>query len=117
MNIQQALVKYNYEEINYLQLADDIGFNEAEKSMLNIFWEPTFNEGWIYLSDKLIKEDMGYNKISDFYKDTLRKKYKENIDFKEIKKDDELVCLYESLCAEISALGKPKHTGGKAKKY
>ena len=52
-----------------------------------------------------------------FFRDTLRKNYKENIDFKEIKADDDLVKIYESLNADQYALGKKSHTGGKIKKY
>ena len=33
------------------------------------FWEATFNSGWIYLSDKMIKTDMGYKKTNDFLRD------------------------------------------------
>ena len=41
------------------------------------------------------------------------------IDFKEIKADDDLVKIYESLMSNQFALGKKKHTctGGTAKKY
>jgi len=117
ISIPDTLVKYNYAELSYDQLASEIGFSTEELSMLNIFWEPTFNEGWIYLSDKIIKNDMGYTQISAFYRDTLRKKYKENIDFKEIKSNDDLVKIYESLNGDQLLLGKKKHTGGKIKKY
>jgi hypothetical protein len=47
----------------------------------------------------------------------MRKKYKENIDFKEIKSNDDLVKIYESLNGDQSTLGKKSHTGGKIKKY
>jgi len=47
----------------------------------------------------------------------LRKKYKENIDFKEIKSNDDLVKIYESLNDDQSAFKKSTHKRGTAKKY
>ena len=91
VSVKDTLAKYNYAELTHNQIAIEMGFDENEQKMLNIFWQPAFNKGWIYLSDKFIKEDMGYKKISDFYCDTLRKKYVENTDYKEITKNHDLV--------------------------
>ena len=52
-----------------------------------------------------------------FSRHTLRKKYKENIDFKEIKADDDLVKIYESLNEDQSPFKKSTHKRGKIKKY
>ena len=93
--IQETLVKYNYEELTNQQLAEHMGFSSDEQRMLYMFWEPAFNGNWIYLSPTMITQDMGYKQISSFYKITLRPNYIENIDFKEIKKDDDLVKTYE----------------------
>ena len=73
---------------------------------------PNVNVFGIYLSPELITQDMGYKKVSDFYNTNLRSKYKENIDYVEITKDDVLVKMYK----KCSMLKKP-HTGGKAQKY
>jgi hypothetical protein len=116
VSVKDTLAKYNYAELTHNQIAIEMGFDENEQKMLNIFWQPAFNKGWIYLSDKFIKEDMGYKKISDFYCDTLRKKYVENTDYKEITKNHDLVKIYESINADQSALCK-KHKRGKEKKY
>ena len=48
---------------------------------------------------------------------TLRKKYKENIDFKEIKSNDDLIKIHESLSGDQSPLKKSTHKRGTAKKY
>ena len=48
---------------------------------------------------------------------TLRKKYTENIDFKEIKSNDDLVKIYESLNANQSSFKKSSHKRGTIKKY
>jgi hypothetical protein len=105
-SIQETLVKYNYAELTHQQLAEHMDFSADEQQMLTMFWEPTFNSGWIYLSDEMIKNDMGYNKINSFYIDTLRKKYIINKDFKEIEKTDDLVKYYEILNVEQGTLKK-----------
>ena len=53
---------------------------------------------------------------------TLRKKYKENIDFKEIKSNDDLIKIHENLNGDQSTLGKKSthksvNKRGTAKKY
>jgi hypothetical protein len=90
--INEALVKFNYEETSIQQLAEHIGFSFfAQLFYKKWFWEPAFNGSWIYLSPEIITQDMGYKQISSFYKDTLRLKYTKDIDYSEITKDDELV--------------------------
>jgi hypothetical protein len=115
--IKQALIKYNYIEINETQLAETIGFTDNEKNMLNIFWDSAFNKGWIYLSPKLIKDDMGYTKLNNFYSNTLYKQYKEGVDYKEVDATDVVVKLYEnSKCLSISTYKIP-HKRGSTQKY
>lgn len=119
--IQETLVKYNYAELTNQQLAEHMGFSADEQRMLSTFWEPAFNGNWIYLSPTMITQDMGYKKVSDFYKDTLYTSYIKDIDYVEIKKDDELVKKYneyqQNLNEEISALKKIPHKRGSAQKY
>jgi phage anti-repressor protein len=117
MSVQQALVKFENRKVTHLELAKFIGFNDNELQLLKIFWQPCYNEGWIYLSPKLIKEDMGYSYIPKFYKDTLKKKYLENIDYKEIQKDDDLVKLYEKFGVPKSTPKKKENRGGHNSKY
>jgi hypothetical protein len=103
ISVSETLVKYDYAELNHNQLADIMGFSVDEKNMLNIFWEPTFNSGWIYLSDKMIKEQLTNEKRSDknvtkdFYNRMLiSDDYEENVDYKQITKYHDLVKLYEN---------------------
>jgi phage anti-repressor protein len=101
LSVSETLVKYDYAELTHNQLADVMGFSEEEKTMLNIFWEPTFNSGWIYLSDEMIKEQMTNEKsacaIPNFYNRVLiSDDYEENIDYKKITKDHDLVKSYEN---------------------
>ena len=93
--VGEALVKYGYGEISNQQLAEHMGFSSEEQRMLTMFWEPAFNSGWIYLSPEMITVDMGYKKVSDFYKAVLRSNYVENTDYIEIEKTNELVKAYE----------------------
>jgi hypothetical protein len=119
--IQETLVKYNYAELTHQQLAEHMDFSADEQRMLTMFWEPTFNSGWIYLSPTMITQDMGYKKVSDFYNITLRPNYIKDIDYVEIKKDDELVKLYnyqQNISAvSIAANIKNKRGGHNAKYY
>ena len=118
MDIQNALVKFNYTEPTTEDFAKHAGFKDNEIDMLKIFWDPIYNEGWMYLSPTIIIDSMGYKQISHFYKDTLKPNYKENIDYKEVDKNHDLVKIYnEFLNEDQSSLGKSKHTGGKAQKY
>ena len=102
--IQETLVKYNYAELTNQQLAEHMGFSSDEQRMLSIFWEPAFNGNWIYLSPTMITQDMGYNQISAFYRDTLVPNYVENIDYVEIKKDDGLVKKYNEYIKVFDAI-------------
>lgn len=67
------------------------------------------------MSPGLITQDMGYSKVSVFYAEILRRKYTENIDYKEIDNKHELVVFYENLSVAETTL-KP-HARGSAKKH
>lgn len=114
--ISQAIVKYG-NKASEQQLAEIVGFTEDEQKMLKIFWEPAFNKSWIYLSPSMITKEMGYKKVSDFYRDTLRKHYKENIDYKETDENDPTVKLFENSECGLIRIQKKQHSGGKKQKY
>jgi hypothetical protein len=120
-SINTALVKFNYQEVTTQQLAEHLLFTSDEQKLLKLFWEPTFNQGWIYLSPDFITQDMGYKKVSDFYNDILRPHYIEGIDYIEIKKDNDLVEIYEeykrTFTAVITAVKTKGKRGGGLKKY
>ena len=118
MSIQDALIKFEYKEPTIDIIAKYNGFTDTELDMLKMFWDPVFNDGWLYLSKIIITDIMGYKKVSDFYNTILRMDYIKNIDYKEINKDSELIKLnIEIPNAILKSLGKSKHTGGKAQKY
>jgi hypothetical protein len=117
--IKNALINCEFKEATPEILSEYIGFNDKELQMLKIFWQPVFNKGWIYLSPTMITEEMGYKQVSHFYKDNL-KHYKKNLDYKEIKKNDELVNYYNNyvkLFAEDNSSAKKSNRGGHNAKY
>jgi hypothetical protein len=58
-----------------------------------------FNSSWIYLNDEIIlshlTNEKGKDALQNYYNRVLLKYYKENVDYKHINKDDELVTKYE----------------------
>ena len=52
LNIQDTLFKLEYKEHAIEQLALLHNFTSDEQKMIKMFWEPAFNQGWIYLSDE-----------------------------------------------------------------
>jgi phage anti-repressor protein len=114
--ISQAIVKYG-NKASEQQLAEIVGFTEDEQKMLKIFWEPAFNKSWIYLSPSMITKEMGYSAVSKFYRDTLRKHYKENVDYKETDENDPTVKLFENSEWRSESIQKKQHSGGKKQKY
>ena len=98
MNIEQALTQFNYNpDVNPTELARVIGFSDEEIVKINVYWNPVFNKGWLYLSDELILGELtdknSKDTLKDFYKHRLLNsaEFIENRDFKKITKDDELV--------------------------
>ncbi len=81
------------------------GFTEADVEYIRIFWDVAFNKSWIYLSDEMIIERMGYKKsehtITNFVKG-MKKKYKDQVDYKEISKTNSLVVEYYKSCKLIN---------------
>lgn len=94
--ISKAIVEYG-RNASELQLATLAGFNPDEMRMLKIFWRPAFNDGWILLQDDIILGQMtiqtNKNALSRFY-EMLTEEYQENIDYKKINHNHELVQLY-----------------------
>ena len=86
------------ESKNHLNLAKFIGrelcdFTENDEKYVDLFWDVVFNKSWIYLSDEIVIEWMGYKKskdtISDFTEE-MKRKYSD-IDYKEVDRTHELI--------------------------
>lgn len=80
--------------LDHVKLAQLAGFNDEEIEFVKLFWDPTFNKSWIYLTKELVIDWMGYkdNKstMSDFYR-SLRKNYETDVDYKEVDQNNDLV--------------------------
>lgn len=120
-NMLLTLAKYEYKEPSIDQLAVHMGFNTDEQRMLKLFWDPAFNQGWIYLSDEIIlgqmTNEIGKDAIRHFYNRVfLSNDYVEGFDYKNITKDDDLIKIYEEFDSPNLANQKNKAKQG-AKKY
>jgi hypothetical protein len=85
-----------------------------DSKYIKLFWKPTFNKSWIYLSSFMITKEMGYSKLSNFYGQVLYKHYKENIDYKKTDENDPSVKLFKN---SISTCKTPHKRGTKQKYY
>jgi len=105
MAICAALVKFDYKEPSIQQIAEYNGFTESEIKMIELFWSDSFNENWIYLSDEMILNNMtnetGRMALTHFYTQVLFINFIINVDYKEIKKDDELIKKYEKFYSPL----------------
>ncbi len=89
---------------NNRQFAKAMGFSEREQNMLEMFWEPTFNGSWIYLSDELIRDYLTNEKdasgnlkkdaVRNFYDRKLIPIYDKDVDYREVSVNHELVQNY-----------------------
>jgi phage anti-repressor protein len=117
MDIQAALVKFEYKEPTIEQIATHVGFNENEIKLMTLFWSDDFDKNWIYLSDDMILNSMtnetGRMYLTHFYNQVLFTDFIVDIDYKEIKKDDNLIKKYE----EVYSLNLVNRKSSNRKKY
>ena len=101
---------------NYKELAKYLGrelceFTTDDEKYVDIFWDTAFNKNWLYLSDEIIIDWMGYKKtkstISNFIKD-MKNKYINNTDYKEVNKNNTLVNMYYELYPLLKVDGNRK---------
>ncbi len=66
-------------------------FTEDDEKFIDMFWDPVFNSSWIYLSDEIVVELMGYKKSKDTMRELYRKLLQEydcDTDYKQVDKDN-----------------------------
>jgi hypothetical protein len=89
--INQAVM---IKDLDCAKLAQLARFSNEEIEFVKLFWEPTFNKSWIYLTKEMVVDWMGYKDnektMRDFYK-KLIKDYEENVDYKEVTQNNEIV--------------------------
>lgn len=106
-------------EQRVITLATKKGFNNEQLQMLDLFWEPAFNKSWMYVSEEMVSEHMGFKKTKDmmtnFYKQTMIPSLVKNVDYREVTGDDPIVTAYyySFLKTNIIQGSKP----GRPKKY
>lgn len=95
MNNQEIIAKaLEVKEIDHVKLAEIAGFNSEEVEFVKLFWDPAFNNSWIYITKQMVVEWLGYKETKDTmsdFKKNLIKNYEENEDYKEVDKNDEIV--------------------------
>jgi hypothetical protein len=115
--VEMALQSQEFKEnkLDHVALARLADFADEEIEFVKLFWDPTFNGSWIYLTKEMVVDWMGYSDdkstMSNFYTRNLLKNYEENVDFKEVDQNDDLVKNFHST---ISLDEKP---GNRAKFY
>lgn len=101
-------------------LAKIANFTSEEIEFVKLFWDPTFNDSWIYISKEMVLEWFGYkdakNTMSDFYS-KLAKDYKKNVDFKEVNQNDEIILKQCSGNLTNKTIPDSSGSGGHNKKY
>ena len=106
------------EEKDHISLAKILGkelcgFTEDDEKYVDIFWDAAFNKSWLYLSDEIITEWIGYKKnissVAKFHV-MMKDKYVKDVDYKEVNKTHSLVESYKN-----SHL--PDQVNGNRKKY
>ncbi len=91
--LEQAMKSDN--QLTEYDIARFMNFTDEEIKMINLYWHPTFNGSWIYLSDEMILEYLTNETKKDalrhFYDRILLASYEEGIDYKEVLAEHELV--------------------------
>ena len=106
--IHNAIIKYKSENITPDQIDNNENFDMHEKEVLNIIFEPTFNECWIYLSDELILNQLTDEKhpmaLNNFYERfLLSSDYIDGIDYKQIDSNSDLVKMSNYISAKYQS--------------
>jgi hypothetical protein len=119
--INNAEVRTILEQKNHLQLAKYIGrtvcgFTDTDEKYIDLFWDTAFNKSWLYLSEDMARDHMGYragkNMMLRIY-DKLHNEYENQADYKIVSLNHDLVQKYYSLNLGI----KKDPRGGALKKY
>lgn len=99
--IQDALERFNYQPMSRADFGSLAGMQPEEMKYLDLFWDPAFNKGWLYLSDEMVRSQLtnetSIAAVSNFNKRILTgKDYVLNVDYKQIEYNDPLIILYEN---------------------
>lgn len=106
--IRDALERFNYQPMSRADFGSLAGMQPEEMKYLDLFWDPAFNKGWLYLSDEMIKSQLtnekGKDALQHFYKRVLlTSDYIPDVDYKQVRYNDPLVVLGENLVSPSMA--------------
>lgn len=117
----EILSKNGYKHISEHEMATYIGFTANEKYMLKLFWESTFNESMIYLSDELIlnhlTDETERMAITNFIKRILIPNFKEGGNYKVIDKNHDLVKKYNANSGSSNLMNQKNQSKITTKRY
>ncbi len=112
--IRDALIKHGFETLSRTVFGLLAGMNTEEMKFLDLLWDPSFDDGWLYLSDEMIRMQITNDQGSHAYKHfcnrvLLAGDYTENVDYKMIEYDDPLIILYNKInWTDLSSSQRPK---------
>jgi hypothetical protein len=89
-NVTRCLQAFDYKMISVEDMAKHIGFTPDQLKMLKLFWDPSFNKSWMYLSPEFITKDMGYASVGNFYT-KLKEDYAERTQYMKVNRNHPLV--------------------------
>ena len=101
---------------DHLSLAKFLGkelcdFSENDEMFIDMFWDAAFNKSWLYVSEEMVNEQFGYGKgkqmMSNFYR-KLIDEFENDIDYKIVNKDHNLVKFHYSLMSNGKIAGNRK---------
>jgi len=112
--VESALEFHQYEIPTPEAMARYVGFDDEQIAMLGRFWDPVFNKSWFYMDDdtilKYMTKSAKQNGLKRFFK-KLKSEYVVDVDYREIKSDDELVSKYSARigCSQRETRGGKKY--------
>ncbi len=109
------------EQLSSVGLAELAGYTKEELHWAKMFWEPSFNSGWLYVSRDMLVQWFGYSEndkalMTKFIK-KLEDQFEVNVDYKIIDGNDDLVKFYEQSFALLFERAKKDARGGANRKH
>lgn len=73
-------------------------WTDDERKILELFWEPSFRENWLYVSKEMVCDYFGYADTEtwnqDFYDQIIKKWLDDSSDYRIVSRDDPAVITY-----------------------
>jgi prophage antirepressor-like protein/phage anti-repressor protein len=104
------------ESKDHLELAKFLGrefcdFTTSDEKYIDIFWESTFNQSWLYVSEEMVHEQLGYTlcvqMLSNFFR-KLSNDFELGTDYAQVENDYPIVKSYYSSMSNGKSVGNRK---------